>query len=65
MVTEQIYITKLNGNMITMFKELWLHSVDLWKNDRKEFWELYGGFLIVTFFMWFTIFVLLPIFGNL
>lgn len=51
--------------MITMFKELWLHSVDLWKNDRKEFWELYGSFALVTFWMWFTIFVLLPIFGDL
>jgi len=51
--------------MKRMFKELWLHSLYLWKNDRKEFWELYGGFLIVAFFMWFTMSVLIPIFGNL
>jgi len=51
--------------MITMFKELWQYSVDLWKNDRKEFWELYLSFALVTFWMWFTIFVLLPISSGL
>ena len=65
MVIEQMCITIINGNMKTMFKDLWLYSVDLWKNDRKEFWELYLSFALVTFWMWFTIFVLLPIFGDL
>jgi hypothetical protein len=48
-----------------MYKDLWLHSVDLWKNDRKEFWDLYGGFALVTFWLFFTIFVLLPLFDGL
>lgn len=47
--------------MVEMFKELWHHSVDLWHNDRKEFWELYGSFAIVTAWLLITIFVLLPI----
>lgn len=65
MVIEQMCITIINGNMKTMFKELWSHSVDLWKNDRKEFWDLWGGFALITFWMWLTFFVLLPIFGDL
>jgi len=65
MVIGQKSITIINGNMITMIKEIWVHSVDLWKNDRKEFWELWGGFALVSFWMWLTIFVLLPIFGDL
>lgn len=51
--------------MKTMIKELWSHSVDLWKNDRKEFWDLWGGFALITFWMWLTFFVLIPIFGDL
>ncbi len=50
---------------MNMFKDLWEHSVDLWKNDRKEFWELWLSFILVTFWMWFTIFVLLPISSGL
>lgn len=46
--------------MIKMFKELYQGSKDLWYNDRKEFWEMYGGFALVSFWMWLTIFVLLP-----
>ncbi len=65
MVIGQKSITIINGDMITMIKEIWVHSVDLWKNDRKEFWELWGGFALVSFWMWLTIFVLLPIFGDL
>lgn len=58
----------INGNMKElkeMYKDLWLHSVDLWKNNRKEFWDLYGGFALVSFWMWLTIFVLLPLFNGL
>lgn len=51
--------------MKTMFKEVWSHSVDLWKNDRKEFWDLYGGLALVTFWFWFSFFVLIPLFGDL
>jgi len=50
--------------MITIFKELYYGLGDLWATDRKEFWEIVGGFIIVTFWMWFSIFVLIPIFGD-
>lgn len=48
-----------------MLKDLYLHSIDLWKNDRKEFWELWGGFALVSFCMWLTLFVILPVLGGL
>jgi hypothetical protein len=64
-IIESIVTTKTNGNMKTMFKEVWSHSVDLWKNDRKEFWDLYGGLALVTFWFWFSFFVLIPLFGDL
>lgn len=51
--------------MIEMFKELYQGSKDLWYNDRKEFWEMYGGLALVTFWMWLTIFVILPVVGDL
>lgn len=51
--------------MVEMVKEIIVHSKDLWVNDRKEFWELWGSFLLVVFWMWFTFFVLLPLFGDL
>lgn len=44
-----------------MFKELYYGSVDLWNNDRREFWELYGSFAIVVFWLLLTWFVLLPL----
>ena len=51
--------------MREIIKDLWIHSVDLWKNDRKEFWDLYGGLAIVTFWFWLSFFVLIPLFGDL
>jgi fructosamine-3-kinase len=65
--TDTIVTTIINTKMkefFAMYKDLWLHSVDLWKNDRKEFWELYGSLALVTFWMWFSFFVLIPIFGD-
>jgi hypothetical protein len=50
--------------MVAMFKELYYSLTDLWVTDRKEFWDLVGGFILVAFWVWFTIFVLLPICGD-
>lgn len=35
----------------------------VYKNDRKEFWDILGGGLIVMFWFFFSMFVLIPIFG--
>lgn len=48
-----------------MIKELWRGSVELWHNDRKEFWDMYGGFAIVITWFLITWFVLLPIANGL
>ena len=48
-------------NMLEMFKELYEGSKDLWHNDRKEFFEMYGSFALVVFWFAVTWFVLLPI----
>jgi hypothetical protein len=50
--------------MITMFKDLYYALGDLWVTDRKEFWDMVGGFILVAFWFWFTLFVLLPIFAD-
>jgi hypothetical protein len=49
--------------MIAIFKDVYYSLIDLWVNDRKEFWDLVGGFAIVVFWFWFSLFVLNPIFG--
>lgn len=51
--------------MIKMIKFIWRESIYMWKHNRKEFWDLWGGFALVTFWLWFTFFVLIPIFGDL
>ena len=51
--------------MVEMFKDLWHGSVDLWRNDRKQFWDMYLSFLLVTAWMCITIFILLPLFNGL
>jgi hypothetical protein len=43
---------------------LYYGTKNLWKNDRKEFWEVYLGFLFVVFVFWFGFWVLVPIFGD-
>ncbi len=50
---------------MNIFVDVWKGSVDLWKNDRKEFWDMYLSFALVTFWLWLTIFVLLPLFNGL
>jgi hypothetical protein len=47
--------------MVEMIKELYQGSKDLWYNDRKEFWEMYGSFTLVVFWFIITWFVLLPL----
>jgi hypothetical protein len=49
--------------MVTMIKEVYEISVDMWKNDRKEFWEVYGGLGIVVFTFLLCWYVVIPIFG--
>lgn len=51
--------------MVNMFKEMVEHSKYLWVHDRKEFWDGLLSFILVAFWMWFTIFVLLPLFSGL
>lgn len=48
---------------IEAYKDLWEWTKWSWKNDRKEFWDMYGGMALVAFWMWFSFFVLIPIFG--
>jgi hypothetical protein len=50
--------------MKTIIKDLVFGISDLWKHDRKEFWDLVLGFTFVTFWMWFSLYVLIPIFGD-
>ena len=49
--------------MVKMIKEVFEISVDKWKNDRKDFYEVYGGItlIVVTFLLCF--YVVIPIFG--
>ena len=47
-----------------MFKELYYGTIDMWKNDRMEFWETYLGMTLVVFVFWFSFWVVLPIVGN-
>ena len=47
--------------MVEMLKDLYQGSKDLWYNDRKEFFEMYGSFALVVFWFAVTWFVLLPI----
>lgn len=49
--------------MVKMFKELIQHSKYLWAYDRKEFWDGLLGLCLVAFWTWFSLFVLIPIFG--
>jgi hypothetical protein len=49
---------------IGMFKELYFGTIDMWKNDRKEFWEVYLGMTLVVFVFWISFWVILPIIGN-
>lgn len=49
---------------IGMFKELYFGTIDMWKNDRREFWEIYLGMTLIVFIFWFSFWVILPIVGN-
>ncbi len=49
---------------VGMFKELYYGTIDMWKNDRKEFWDTYLGFALVIFVSWFSFCVVLPIVEN-
>lgn len=46
-----------------MIKELYDGLRFFWKNDRNEFWEIVGGGFLVMFVFFFTMLVLIPIFG--
>lgn len=50
--------------MKEIVSEVYYGSKDLWKNDRKEFWEIYLGMGLVVFVFWVSIWVLIPIFGD-
>jgi hypothetical protein len=47
-----------------MFKELYFGTIDMWKNDRREFWEVYLGMTLFVIIFWFCFWVLIPIVGN-
>lgn len=49
---------------IGMFKELYLGTIDMWKNDRKEFWEVYLGMTLIVFVFWVCLWVIPSIVGN-
>jgi hypothetical protein len=44
-------------------KRVWFDMVELWKQNRKEFWDLWGGFALIVFWMWVTFGFLIPVFG--
>jgi hypothetical protein len=50
--------------MKEIISEVYYGSKDLWKNDRKEFWDIYLGMGLVVFVFWVCIWVLIPIFGD-
>lgn len=50
--------------MREMFRDLYYGTKDLWKNDRREFWEMYLGLGLIVFIFWFSFWVLIPIFGD-
>lgn len=47
--------------LIEIYTDLWNWTKDAWRNDRKEFWELYGGMTLLVFVFWFLFWVVLPI----
>lgn len=49
--------------MVRMFKEMVEDTKYLWKNDRKEFWDGWLGLILIIFWMWFSFYILIPIFG--
>lgn len=51
-------------DFIFIFKELYFGTIDMWKNDRREFWEVYLGMTLIVFLFWFLFWVVLPIIGN-
>jgi hypothetical protein len=50
--------------MREIFKTLYYDTKDMYKNDRREFWEVYLGMGLVVFMFWFLFWVVLPIVGN-
>jgi len=50
--------------MKEMLKELYYGTIDMWKNDRKEFWEIYLGMTLIIFLFWFSFWVVIPIVGS-
>jgi hypothetical protein len=50
--------------MFVIIKLIYLGSVELWENDRKEFWDLYLGIILIVIMFWFSLWVLIPIFGD-
>ena len=50
--------------MKTMLKEVWVDVVELWKEDQREFWDLFGGLCIIIFSFWIAFGFLIPIFGE-
>jgi hypothetical protein len=50
--------------MKEIIKTLYYDTKYLWKNDRREFWEVYLGMGLVVFMFWFLFWVVLPIVGD-
>jgi hypothetical protein len=49
--------------MREMFRDLYFGTIDMWKNDRKEFWETYLGMGLVMFVFWVCLWVVPTIMG--
>lgn len=49
--------------MREIIKDIWNDSVDLWKNNRKEFWEVWLGGIFVFCVFIFTLLVVIPVFS--
>lgn len=49
--------------MREMFKDLYFGTIDMWKNDRKEFWETYLGMGLIVLVFWVCLWFIPTIMG--
>jgi hypothetical protein len=42
--------------------EVFIYSKWLWNNNRKEFWEVYGGVILLILVSWISFKIIIPLF---
>lgn len=45
-------------------RKFWIDITELWMEDRKEFWDLFGGLSIIILFSLFIFGFLFPVLGG-